>query len=66
MFGKKCNSDEYEKLLKKIVSCVGDIDEIRAKMAALQSNQNSLRGLVNRKMGAPEEEENLKYKDFLG
>jgi hypothetical protein len=70
MFGRKLTSDEYEKLLRKIVACVGDIDEVKQKIEVLRTNQNSLRGLVNRKMGKIEDdevtEENLKYKEFLG
>jgi len=66
---KKLNSDEYEILSKKFISMVQDLDALRSSLDVLRTNQNSLRGLVNRKMGGSkegeEETENSKYDFFL-
>lgn len=50
-FSSRVNSDEYEKLLKRIAEIANDISQLNSKVAALITNQNSLRGLVNRKIG---------------
>jgi hypothetical protein len=69
MFGKKStklNSDEYEQLYKKIVACVGDIDELKAAVQILKTNNNSLRGLMNRKFQIENEDtEKDKYGGLL-
>lgn len=54
---KRVNSEEYEKLLKKFIELDAEIKSLRAEVAALQSNQNSLRGLVNRRGYQQEKEE---------
>jgi len=64
-FKKKLGSDEYEDLIKKIIKVQGDIDLLTAKLSALETNQNSLRGLVNRKFGNYDEEEDLSSSDGL-
>lgn len=65
IFTKKVNSDEYEKLRKKITENTGLIEELGVKFEQLKVNMNSLRGLVNRKIKPEDEDENIKYKDFL-
>ena len=71
-FQKKLNSDEYEKLKKEMITISGDMEILKTALQTLQTNQNSLRGFVNRKMGrstTEEEEEtdteNNKYRHFL-
>lgn len=66
IFSKKLNSSEFEILLKKIVLVVSDIDLLKSKFAAMDTNMNSLRGLVNRKFGDyGEVEEDIKSPDGL-
>ena len=69
MFGKKLNSDEYEKLRKELIEVKASCEELKTKVEVLRSNINSLRGLVNRKGYTEKEQEtdteNIKYKDFL-
>lgn len=55
IFSKKINSDEFEQLSKKITALVGDVEELKKKFEILTTNYNSLRGLVNRKIGGVEE-----------
>jgi len=48
LFSKsKINSDEYEILHKKIISCAGDLDLINTKISALNSALASLRSSFN-------------------
>jgi hypothetical protein len=56
MFWKKqINSEEYEKLNKKSTDLGVSIDKIRADLDRFETNLNSLRGLVNKKLGYVEQ-----------
>ena len=66
IFSKKLGSNEFEILLRKIVLVVSDIDLLKSKFANIDTNMNSLRGLINRKFGNYEEaEEDLNSPDGL-
>ncbi len=66
MFWRKKNlsSEEYEKLVKRIIGLEADVGALRTKIENASSLVSSLRGLVNRKIGkvseSDEEEENEK------
>ena len=47
----KLNSDEYETLTKKIITLTGEVEALIKKFEVLTTNYNSLRGLINRKIG---------------
>jgi uncharacterized protein YoxC len=68
LFAKKqLNSEEYEKLSKRIIEMESDIQLLASKTNALQTNQNSLRGMVNRKLnpiGEEQEEQQEEGKDI--
>jgi hypothetical protein len=53
----KINSDEYEKLTKKLVEQGAELEELKKKFDVLTTNYNSLRGLINRKLGGKDLEE---------
>jgi len=53
----KLNSEEYEKLIKRFAELESTLTKIQGELEALKTNQNSLRGLVNRKIGGIKEEE---------
>jgi len=46
----KLNSDEYEKLSKKIVDLYTIIEELSSKIRIVQSDNANLRGQFNRKL----------------
>ena len=52
MFGfkKNLNSEEYEKLLKKLVDVEAKLSVVSTELEQLKTNQNSIRGLINRKL----------------
>jgi hypothetical protein len=56
-FSRSLNSDEFEQLNKKLISAISEIENIKAKIEALNTNQNSLRGLINRKIGGEAKQE---------
>ena len=63
---KKIGSDEFETLLRKIVLIITDIDLLKSKCAALNTNMVSIRGLINRKFGDyGDEEQDLNSPDGL-
>jgi len=67
MFWKKTqiNSDEYEKLHKKITELVGLIDELKINVTMLQTDCSNLRGQFNRKLqGIKKEEKDLDDSDM--
>lgn len=47
----KLNSDEYEKLTKKIIELNASLEEIKKKFEVITTNMTSLRGLINRRIG---------------
>lgn len=58
MFGsKKINSEEYEKLSKTQTEIINSLNSVIAKMAIIETNTNSLRGLINRKLSGSKTEE---------
>lgn len=60
LFSKKLTSDEYEKVLKKISELNAEVALLRSEQEALKTNQNSLRGMINRRFGGEQtKEENL-------
>ena len=53
---KNINSVEFEDLSKKISSLSAAVAELTSKINVYESNVNSLRGLVNRKLSGVKEE----------
>jgi len=52
------SSEEYEKLLKRVIGLEADIGSLRSKIEQQSTLTSSLRGLVNRKIGKePSEDE---------
>jgi len=53
MFGikTKLTSDEYDKVLKKVVALDAEVGQLNAKLEALNTSYNDLRGKFNRKLG---------------
>lgn len=47
---KQLTSDEYDTLISKIKKLEGDVAGFKAILDAHETNMNSLRGLVNRKL----------------
>lgn len=66
------NSEEYEKLSKKLTEVLSAIDELTAKVRVVQSDNANLRGQFNRKLlgikkeEAAEEETKKEPSVFLG
>lgn len=56
-WNKKVNSDEYEKLHKKITELSVEISELTAKIRLIQSDNSNLRGQFNRKLSGLKKEE---------
>jgi len=54
---KQINSDEYEKLTKKIIELNSDVSDLTAKIRILTSDNSNLRGLFNRKLTGLKKEE---------
>jgi hypothetical protein len=54
---KKINSEEYEKLFKRITELESKIDIASSNCENLKSTVSSLRGLVNRKIAGEETKE---------
>ena len=48
---KKLTSDEYEKLIKRIITLEADVERVRNILDNLGSSVASLRGIFNRKIG---------------
>ena len=48
------NKKEIEELQKQVDKAITDICQLQHNMELLKTNQNSLRGLINRKIGIPE------------
>lgn len=66
MFSRRMRSEEHEDLLKKIASLASDVKILEGEMAAMKTNQNALRGLLNRKLDISEEEKkDIKSDDGL-
>lgn len=59
MFGfkKNLNSEEYEKLSKKLVDVEAKLSVVSTELEQLKTNQNSIRGLINRKLNPEKVEE---------
>lgn len=59
MFWKKrqINSEEYDKVLKKIAEFSTILSDLSAKVAAVQSDAANLRGQFNRKVSGLKKEE---------
>lgn len=58
------NSNEFEKLIMKIhelrtefITFQSGIENLRSELETLRTNQNSLRGLVNKKLSGDQDEE---------
>ena len=54
IFSNITNS-EYERVNNKISDLKTDIELLKTKIETLTTNQNSLRGLINRKLGKEEQ-----------
>lgn len=54
---KSVNSEEYEKLSKKISELSSDVTELTAKIRIITSDVSNLRGLFNRKLTGLKKEE---------
>lgn len=74
LFTKKyLNSEEYDKLSKDLTQLFNIVTRLSTELDALKTNQNSLRGMINRKFNPKgleeekegnEEEENIKGMKF--
>lgn len=60
---KKVNSDEYEKLAKKITDLSSSVDELTAKIRIITSDVSNLRGLFNRKLTGIKKEEQVQEEE---
>lgn len=59
------NSDEYEKLSKKITDLSSEVEELTAKIRIITSDVSNLRGQFNRKLtGLKKEEVSEEEKDI--
>ena len=56
-FNKQINSAEYEKISKDLVGIIQKISEFDSRIAAIETNVRSLRGLINRKIPAEQEQQ---------
>lgn len=56
-WNKQINSQEYEKLFKKIIELENKVISFNVEVETLKTNVNSLRGLVNRKLNPQKDEE---------
>jgi len=56
IFSRAMRSDEHEDLLKKINTLASDLEVLKGAFESLRTNQNSLRGLLNRKVDLSAEE----------
>lgn len=54
---KSLNSDEYEKLQKKIIDLDAKIEKANVDLRILQTDYNNLRGNFNRKLSGLKKEE---------
>jgi flagellar biosynthesis chaperone FliJ len=57
-WNKKINSDEYEKLAKKITEMSEEISTVSNNLKILETNYNDLRGKFNRKLAGIKQSEN--------
>ncbi len=59
MFGikKSLNSEEYEKIIKKVLSLESEIGQTKARLEALNTSYNDLRGKFNRKLNILQEQQ---------
>lgn len=55
IFSKSINSEEYEKLSKKITDLAADVEDLKKKFAVITTNMSSLRGLINRRIGGDQD-----------
>ncbi len=58
IFSKKVQiipNEDYEKLSNRLSDMQSEIKVLKTELETLRTNQNSLRGLVNRKMGKEDE-----------
>lgn len=62
---KKLQSEEFEILLKRVITLEAELQTIRNKVEAVDSNNHSLRGLVNRKLGRVKEEDDMESENSL-
>jgi len=63
----KLTSDEYDMVTTNIKEMRSSLNNISDRLDHIETKQNSLRGLVNKKLSGiaeEEESENSKYKDF--
>lgn len=57
---KVINSEEYEKLFKRITELNNKVEEIIGKIAIINTNYDNLRGNFNRKLSGTKEKEEIK------
>lgn len=62
---KSLGSEEFEKVLKRVILLEADIDSLKKKIDSVNTNLSSLRGLVNRKLRG-EPLDNSELDDPLG
>jgi len=48
---KKINSIEFDKIMTDVIYCQKKIEKLESSIEVLKTNNLSLRGLVNRKLG---------------
>lgn len=58
------NKKEIEELQKQVNKAISDICQLQHDQELLKTNQNSLRGLINRKIGGTTEQETDESKNL--
>lgn len=53
------NSSEYEKLSKRIIELLAEIETLRTKFKVLETNYDNLRGQFNRKLSGIKKDEKI-------
>ena len=48
---KRLTSDEYEKIIRRVIGLEADMDRVKALFDNLRTSVSSLRGIFNRKIG---------------
>jgi molecular chaperone GrpE (heat shock protein) len=51
------NSDEYEKITKRIIEIHGDYTQLKAEINSLRTDLENLRGIFNRKLSGIRKQE---------
>ena len=52
---KRLTSDEYETIIKRVITLEADMDRIKALFDNIRTSVSSLRGIINRKIGGADD-----------